>query len=114
MRPTVIARELGIAWSDWRRLAKSDRAFAEVLAEAKAREEEELVETLKTTRGPGAAGLIFLLKARHAYRDVPETKSALPQVNVQVTLPKAAQSVAEYEAAIAAPAENVVPLKKGA
>ncbi|NWG54590.1 MAG: hypothetical protein HXY28_12795 [Hydrogenophilaceae bacterium] len=105
--PTAIARAVGLTWRDWRRLVASDPKLSEAVSEALAREEEQLVASLKDGTAKNPAGAIFLLKARHKYRDVPDKEHAAPVVNVAVLLPKAAKDLREYERIIAAPVQEL-------
>lgn len=104
-RPTEIARTLGLRWRQFKALKKSDEALADLIDEALAREEEDLLATIRNSKaGVPITGAIFLLKARFGYRDsTPEPKAPQQPVQVAViTLPAPAASSDAYMAHVRA------------
>jgi hypothetical protein len=99
VRPTEIARRLGLGWRQFKGLKKTDDALAELIELALAREEEDLLATIRGSKaGVPITGAIFLLKARFGYRDsTPEPRNAQAPVQVAViTLPAPAASAEAY------------------
>jgi hypothetical protein len=107
---TQIARSLGIDAKTFRERLKDDEAAAAAYSGGKAEEELVLVSLLRkrAEQGDGPAAM-FLLKARHGYRDRGETDGASqPGVQVSINIP-APLSAQQYARLIEA-----VPIDTGA
>ncbi len=87
-KETEIAAELGLNWRTFRRIKNEDEAAADALAEGRAREHDELVGLLlgKARQGD-APSAMFLLKARHGYREQGPADGAGEGARVQINLP---------------------------
>lgn len=83
-----ICKALGISYPTWKRLKEEDEEALEALEEARREEESELVGVLyeAATKDKNLTAAMFLLKARHGYKEGAEQVNA-NQVNVKITLP---------------------------
>lgn len=92
-----ICSALGISFPTWKRLKEEDEQAAQALDEARREEESALVGVLyeAATKDKNLTAAMFLLKARHGYKEGSERVNA-NQVNVQITLP-GAMDRKEYE-----------------
>ena len=92
---TQIAAALGIAPNTFRALVERDPAVREALAKGNARNEEELVGLLmEKARSGNIVASMFLLKAKHGYREG-EPRESGHRPNVVIMLNAAAKE-AEY------------------
>lgn len=89
-----ICKSLGISFPTWKRLKEDDPAALEALDEARREEESQLVGVLyeAATNDKNLTACMFLLKARHGYREGADRIDAT-QVNVKITLPGAKDPV---------------------
>jgi hypothetical protein len=107
---TAIARAIGVDAKTLRLRLKDDPGAAAAYADGKSEEEGHLVAVLRKKADEGdAVSAMFLLKARHNYRDRgdPDTSSQ-PGVQVTISLP-ASLDPAAYARLIEA-----VPVDRGA
>lgn len=83
-----ITKALGISFPTWKRIKEEDEQALEALEEARREEESELVGVLyeAATKDKNLTAAMFLLKARHGYKEGAEQVNA-NQVNVKITLP---------------------------
>ncbi len=93
-----ITKALGISYPTWKRLKEEDENALEALEEARREEESELVGVLyeAATIEKNLTAAMFLLKARHGYKEGAEQVNA-NQVNVKITLPGAKDPAAYLE-----------------
>ncbi len=86
-----IAKALGMNFRTWRRLRDEDPVARDAWAEARGIEEGKLVGKLfqQAIEENNTTAAIFLLKARHGYRDVgpADGGDAGPRVNLTFNLP---------------------------
>ncbi|MEJ0010177.1 MAG: hypothetical protein WDN72_06505 [Alphaproteobacteria bacterium] len=103
---TKLAEALGINYRTWMRVREEDERIADVLAEGRKIEEEELVSLLlDKARNGDLTATIFALKSRHGYRDMGTPGGGVEQkVNVIINLPAPAASEEEFSRMI-----NVTP-----
>ncbi len=89
----TIARELGIRWSTFCELRRSDERLEEAIASGRGQEHDALVGRLfaiaTESKGKEAVtACIFLLKARHGYREgEPLDRGALVAVQISIPAP---------------------------
>lgn len=95
---TKLAQALSINYRTWMRVRVEDERVAEVLAESRKIEEEELVTLLlDKARNGDLTATIFALKSRHAYRDIGIAVGGVEQkVNVTINLPSPAANEQEF------------------
>lgn len=93
---SYVLGELGFTVKQWEGLIKADTKLRDVLDMVALKEEEAIVETLKTTNQHKATAAIFLAKSRHGWVDNAKPEPKETRVNVQVMLPPAAKSDAEF------------------
>ena len=95
---TKLAQALKINYRTWMRVRVEDERVAEVLAESRKVEEEELVTLLlDKARNGDLTATIFALKSRHAYRASGIAVGGVEQkVNVTINLPSPAASEEEF------------------
>ena len=87
-----IAKALGVDFRTWRRISDEDPEAREVYREAKSIEEGKLVGVLfdKAVNKQDSVAAIFLLKARHGYRDQGPTDGGddgRPTININIPAP---------------------------
>ncbi|MCC5906997.1 MAG: hypothetical protein JJU13_12355 [Balneolaceae bacterium] len=101
-----ITKALGISFPTWKRLKSEDEQALEALEEARREEESELVGVLyeAATKDKNLTAAMFLLKARHGYKEGAEQVNA-NQVNVKITLP-GAMNENEYQKLVQVNNEN--------
>jgi len=92
-----ICKSLGISFPTWKRLKQEDEKALEALEESRCEEESQLVGVLyeAAVKDKNITAAMFLLKARHGYREGDQSKVA-NQVNVQITVP-GAMNEKEYQ-----------------
>jgi len=107
---TKLAQALGINYRTWMRVREEDERIADVLAEGRKIEEEELVSLLlNKARNGDLTATIFALKSRHGYRDMGTPGGGVEQkVNVTINLPAPASSEEEFRRIIDGTPEVVV------
>lgn len=93
---SYVLGELGFTVKHWETVVKADSKLRDVLDMVALKEEEAIVETLKTTNQHKATAAIFLAKSRHGWVDNAKPEPKETKVNVQVMLPQPAQSDAEF------------------
>ena len=86
-----LAKALGMSFPTWKKLRDEDEDVREVYEEAKSIERDKLVGVLyeAATNDGNTGAAMFLLKARHGYRDHGPTDGAEAGVNINLTLPPA-------------------------
>jgi len=91
---TDIVKALGISYPAWLRIKDEDEKARQALDEARRKEEAELVGVLyeAAVNEKNLTAAMFLLKARHGYKEGAERVQA-NQVNVKITLPGAKDPV---------------------
>lgn len=89
-----IVKALGISYPAWLRIKDEDEKARQALDEARRKEEAELVGVLyeAAVNEKNLTAAMFLLKARHGYKEGSERVQA-NQVNVKITLPGAKDPV---------------------
>lgn len=92
------------------RVREEDERIADVLAEGRKIEEEELVSLLlNKARNGDLTATIFALKSRHGYRDMGTPGGGVEQrVNVTINLPPPAANEEEFSRLINVTPEVVV------
>lgn len=106
VQETVLAKALGISYEVWQRIREEDPEAKAAWVEAKKLEEDRLVGMLfeQAVEKKNVTGAIFLLKGRHAYRDIgPTDGSDAARIGVTINIP-APLAPEEYAKLI-----NVVP-----
>ncbi len=92
-----IAEALGIARDTLRELRRRQPEVQQAIDAGRAVDERELVSALKRKAvGGDTIALLFLLKARHGWREGTERDPDGPLVAVQINLPAPAPDVATY------------------
>lgn len=101
--------ELGFTVRRWDQLVENDQALRDVLDLVRLKEEERIVETLKTSKQHAVTAAIFLAKAKHKYQDQhkPATIETPPSFNVTVMLPAPAKSHEEWSRIIDVTPESI-------
>jgi|SRR5215217_7813080 len=89
VREADLAKALGVDFKTWQRIKREDPEAQQVYAEAKAIEEGRLVGVLfdKAVNKQDTVAAIFLLKARHQYRDqgpTDGTADGRPVINISI------------------------------
>ena len=90
VQETIIAKALGMDLKTWRRIRTEDPEAKAVWEEARALEEDKLAGELfrQAIEEKNTVACIFLLKARHKYRDVGATDGdGEGRVNININLP---------------------------
>ena len=84
-----IVKALGISYPVWLRIKEEDEQALQALEEARRKEEAELVGVLyeAAIKNKNLTAAMFLLKARHGYKEGAEQVNA-SQVNVKITVPQ--------------------------
>lgn len=101
----MIAQALGLSYATWRRMKVENPEVRELWEEAKASEEDELVglvmqaargapaeydgqgNVTRAERPPYVPAAFFLLKTRHAYREMGEPNGPSAAAAVQIIMP---------------------------
>ncbi|NBC05543.1 MAG: hypothetical protein GVY20_17810 [Bacteroidetes bacterium] len=93
VKETDICKALGISFPTWARLKEEDEKAIEVFEEARKVEEDMLVGVLydAAVNDKNLTAAMFLLKARHGYKEGAEQVNA-NQVNVKIQMPGAMDS----------------------
>jgi hypothetical protein len=95
-----IARALGISVKTLKRLLDSDPALTDAADAAKDQEEVELRDCLMAMARQGSeVAALFLLKARHGYRDRDDKAIKPTGIGGVLVLPAAPESIEDFEAA---------------
>jgi DNA-binding CsgD family transcriptional regulator len=95
-----IARALGISVKTLKRLLDSDPALTDAADAAKDQEEAELRDALMGMARQGSEiAALFLLKARHGYRDRDDKAIKPAGIGGVLVLPAAPESIEDFEAA---------------
>jgi len=94
---TDICKALDISFPTWKRLKEEDEQAMQALQEARRKEEAELVGVLyeAATVDKNLTAAMFLLKARHGYKEGADQRQA-QQLNVKISVP-GAMNEDEYE-----------------
>jgi len=105
----TIAKALGISHDTWQKRRDETPEFQRALTEGRAIEHDVLVSTLMeaATKSKNVTAAIFLLKARHGYKDTGETL-VNNKVSITFELPGALQPTV-YEAEVL---KKSIPRKK--
>jgi hypothetical protein len=104
-----IAKALQVSPATFKALKKRDEALAAAVEVGRAIEHDHLVGVLRKAADDGyPQAAMFLLKARHGYREQGPDTSAVQAVAVNITLP-AARSREDYERELAI---DVTPIKE--
>ena len=95
-----LARALGLSFTTWKRIRDHDPEARRVWEEAKSIEEGKLVGVLfdKAVNKQDTVAAIFLLKARHGYRDQGPTdggSEGRPVVNINIPGPLSSDQFAK-------------------
>lgn len=127
VQETVLASALGMDLKTWRRIRHEDPVAKAAWEEARLREEDRLVGALfrqalgtpaeyddagnviRAEQPPYAPASMFLLKARHGYRDLGPTDggSDRPTININIPAPLAPEQYAKLiEVTPSRPAER--------
>jgi hypothetical protein len=93
---SFVLGQLGFTVKQWESIVKADERLRDILDMQRLKEEEAIIDTLKTTNQHKATAAIFLAKARHGWQDNQKPEPTETKVNVQVMLPPAAKSDAEF------------------
>jgi len=106
---SFVLNELGITLRRWEEIVSNDQPLRDVLDLVRLREQEMIVETLKTSNQHKVTAAIFLAKAKHGFT---EAKAApvqnAPALNVTVMLPQPARSAEEWNRIIDVTPEPLV------
>lgn len=90
VKETELAQALGLSYPTWCRIRREDPEARDAWEEAKAVEADKLVGKLYEKAMDGdSASAMFLLKARHGYRDHGPADASESGVNITLALPPA-------------------------
>lgn len=89
---------LGMTLRRWEVIVENDEALRDLLDLIRLKEEEKIVETLKTSKQHAVTAAIFLAKSKHKYQDQhkPTAVEVPPAFNVTVLIPAPAKSADEW------------------
>lgn len=95
---SFVLGELGVTLRHWEEIVSNDQPLRDLLDLVRLKEEEKIVETLKTSKQHAVTAAIFLAKSKHKYQDQhkPTTVEAPPAFNVTVMIPAPAKSHDEW------------------
>lgn len=95
---SYVLEQLDITLRRWEEIVPNDQPLRDVLDLVRLKEEEQIVETLKTSRQHAVTAAIFLAKSKHKYQDQhrPTAVEAPPAFNVTVMIPAPAKSAEEW------------------
>ena len=93
---SFVLGELKLTVKQWDVVVENDAALRDVLDMLALKEQELLLNTIKTSKQHAVTGAIFLAKSRHGFVDNHKPEPTETKVNVQVMLPPPAKSDAEF------------------
>lgn len=93
---SFVLKEIGMTVKAWDALVKTDAALQDILDMQSLKEQEHLLDVMKTSKQHAVTAAIFLAKSRHGFVDNHKPEPTETKVNVQVMLPHPAKSDAEF------------------